>query len=128
MAFYGTLTDPLFRPAVINILSITQSFPAVVTTTYDGVVPASNGYISGLIVRLIIPSGFGMELLNKSTGEITVINANSFSIPFDTTNMDAFVIPALEPGHHGTAAQVNAYGQEAHMTSGSFTNVFQQRL
>lgn len=124
--FYGSDTTPLFKPAVINILSITNSYPMVVTTTFDGVIPADNNYITGLIVRLIIPSDFGMELLNKRVGSITVIDGSSFSMDIDTTNFDPFVVPALNPGHNGTAAQVNPFAEQAAILDGTFINVFQQ--
>lgn len=124
--FYGSDTNPLFRPAVINILSITNSYPMVVTTTFDGVIPADNNYITGLIVRLIIPSDFGMELLNKRVGPITVINGSSFSMDIDTTQLDPFVVPTLNPGHNGTAAQVNPFAEQTAILDGSFINVYQQ--
>lgn len=126
MAYYGSDTNPLFRPAVINILSITNSYPAVVVTTYDGVTPAAHGYIDQLIVRFSIPPDFGMELLNKRVGSILVLSSTSFSVDLDTTNMDPFVIPTYRPGHNGNAAQVNAYAEDTAITRGSFTNVYQQ--
>ena len=46
--FYGTLTNPLYVPAVINILSISNANPAVIVTTYDGLTAAANDYINGL--------------------------------------------------------------------------------
>jgi hypothetical protein len=123
--FYGTNPNPLFSPSVINILSITNSFPVTITTTYDGITAAANNYITGQIVRLIIPPDFGMETLNEVSGAITVTSPSTFTMNIDTTRLDPFVVPALEPGHNGTAAQVNGYGEVASTVNGSFVNVLQ---
>lgn len=94
MPVFYAVEQPTYQPAMRNILSITQANPAVVTTTFDGTNPGDHLYKTGLIVRLDIPIGYGMEQANSLYGPITVLSDSTFSIPIDTTNMDAFVTPA----------------------------------
>lgn len=108
---YYAVPFPMFQPAMRNILSITQAEEALVTTTFDGVNPGNHQYQTGLIVRLIIPHGFGMVQANQLYGAITVVNDTQFTIPIDTTNMDAFVIPTLRPGAFATPAQTVPLGE-----------------
>ena len=123
MPYYSAILNPIFKPAVRDILSITQSFPATVTTTYDGMTPGPHNYISGLIVRMNIPLNYGMVLLNKKVSAITVTSPTTFTINIDTTNFDPFVIP-VEMGNQPLAnvAQVNAYGELAQQLDGAFVN------
>lgn len=79
--------SPTFQPAMRIIQSITKANPAVITTTFD------HDYITGEIVRLGIPSGFGMVQADQKTGTITVTSSTTFSIDIDTTSYDAFVDP-----------------------------------
>lgn len=80
---------PTFQPAMRVITAITNSFPVLVTTSFE------HQYQTGLIVRLIIPVGFGMQLANQLKGDITVTSTTQFTMDIDTTNMDPFVIPSL---------------------------------
>jgi hypothetical protein len=121
MPGYYSLVNPVYTPAMRNILSITNDFPAVVTTTFDGVVPGDNGYLTGLIVRLIIPPNFGMTQANQLLGTITVISTSQFSITIDTTSFDPFVIPTTQPGSNYTAAQVVPVGEvNSQLTQATF--------
>lgn len=108
---YYAVQFPTFQRAMRNILTITQDFPALVTTTFDGTTPGDHQYSTGLIARLIIPNGFGMVQANQLEGPITVINDTQFTIPIDTTNFDAFVVPDFNPGGFGTPAQVVPVGE-----------------
>lgn len=113
---YYAVQFPTFQQAMRNILSITNAENALVTTTFDGVNPGDHQYSSGLIVRLIVPEGFGMQLSTpqvgiESVGAITVINSTQFTIPIDTTNLDPFVVPSFQPGHYGTPAVVTPVGE-----------------
>lgn len=83
--------SPTYLPAYRLISNITNSNPAVVTTTID------HGYSTGLIVRLKMPSGIGMYQANNLTGTITVTGSNTFTIPIDTTNFDSFIV--YDPNH-----------------------------
>jgi hypothetical protein len=82
---------PVYQPAMRIISNITNEFPAVVTTTF------SHQYISGTIIRLVIPLGYGMTQANQLFGEIVVTGATTFSIPIDTTTFDPFITPSTFP-------------------------------
>jgi hypothetical protein len=82
------ISYPQFQPAMRIITAITNSFPAIVTTSFD------HNYQTGLIVRLDIPLNYGMQQANQLFGPITRIDATTFSIPIDTRSFDPFVQPA----------------------------------
>lgn len=87
---------PTYLPAMRIITSITQGFPALVTTSF------SNSYISGEIVRINTPQvdgyyPWGMEQINNLTGTINVINSTQFYIDIDTRSFDPFVTPPDTP-------------------------------
>ena len=111
MANYYAVPFPMFQRSMRNILSITQAHEALVTTTFDGTTPGNHQYATGLIVRLIIPDGFGMVQANQLYGPITVVNDTQFTIPIDTTQMDPFVVPDEYPGDYLTPAQVVPIGE-----------------
>jgi hypothetical protein len=123
MANYYAVELPTFQPAMRNILSITQDVPALITTTFDGTNPGDHQYQTGLIVRLLIPYGFGMQQANQLSADITVINSTQFTMPINTTNMDAFVVPADNPGHFYTPAQVIPVGEVNELLTESTQNV-----
>lgn len=108
--FYA-VAFPTFQPAMRNILSITPGEETIVTTTYNGVDAQNHQYESGLIVRFVIPQYFGMEQLHNMTATIEVINDTQFVVPINSTEFDPFVVPAYQPGHLGTPAQVVPHGE-----------------
>ncbi len=79
---------PVYQPALRIITQITNDFPAIVTTSF------ANQYQTGLVVRLIIPSGFGMEEADQKFGNITIIDATSFYINIDTRYFRTFSVPS----------------------------------
>lgn len=106
-------TDPKFVPARKNIQSITNASPALVTTINP------HGYLTGSVVRLVIPPQKGMQDANQLTGTITVTGLNTFTIDIDTTHMDAFVTvvdPAISPTLD-VCAQVYPVGESNDMLS-----------
>jgi hypothetical protein len=123
MAQYYAVQYPTFQRAMRNILSITQANQALVTTTFDGINPGDHSYLTGLIVRLVVPDGFGMVQANEYQGPITVVNATQFTVPMDSTGFDAFVIPTYLPGFFGTPAQVLPVGEVNSLLSESTENV-----
>lgn len=83
-----------FEPKRKVVTAITNADPAVVSAT-------AHAYTTADIVRVNVPVNYGMRL-PPDEYEITVINANTFSINQDTTLMDAFV----NPGGTITSAEV----------------------
>lgn len=82
---------PTYQPAMRIIETITNANPAVVTTTFD------HNYLSGTIVRLLFPLGYGMEQAHELQGVITVTGDTTFSIAIDTTFFSPFTTPATFP-------------------------------
>lgn len=123
MANYYAVPFPTFQRAMRNILSITQAEQALITTTYDGIVPGDHQYSTGLIVRLIIPYGFGMTQINELYAPITVINSTQFTMPINTLAFDPFVVPSYNPGHFGTPAQTIPIGEVNEILTEATQNV-----
>lgn len=124
MPYYGAIQNPLEIPAIRDIISITRSNIAVITTSF------AHGYESLWYIRLIIPQGFGMTILNKKKFLIQVISQTQFTIPIDSSDFDPFVIPPygvypLSP-RYGTPAQAVPIGEYATVLSGSFRNKFER--
>lgn len=120
---YFGIQFPTYQPAMRNILSITQATQALITTTFDGTNPGNHQYQTGLIVRLLIPAGFGMVQANQLQGEITVTNPTQFTITIDTTSFDPFVVPPYQPGNNGTPAQAVPFGEDNAMLTEAVQNV-----
>lgn len=78
---------PTFQPSMRIISAITKANPALVTTTF------AHQYVTGTIVRLDIPIGFGMVQANQLFGPIEVTSPTTFLITIDTTDFDVFSIP-----------------------------------
>ncbi len=108
---YYAVANPMFQRAMRNILSITNGYPALVTTTLDGIVPGDHQYMTGLIARINIPLGFGMAQLNQFEGIVAVTSSTQFTIDIDTTSFDAFIVPTLHPGWNATPATVVPVGE-----------------
>ena len=77
-------------PHRATISNITQGFPTIITTTDD------NGYLPGLYVRIFVPYNDGVQSIVGKVYLITVISANTFSIPADTRNDKAFSLSSLQ--------------------------------
>lgn len=120
---FFSVSFPMFQPALRNILSITQAVQALITTTYDGIVPGDHQYGSGLKIRFIIPEGFGMEQLHNRTAIVEVVNDTQFLVNIDTSNYDPFVVPDYNPGHYGTPAQVVPHGEVTEILTQATRNV-----
>lgn len=102
--------SPEFQPAMRIISAITNANPAAVTTTID------HDYLDGLIVRLVIPDGFGMTQADSLTGSITVTGETTFTINIDTSGFDAFASPSPIPDAY-TCAQVIPVGEGTLLTN-----------
>lgn len=118
MPYYAAIPTPMFQPAVRDIVAITNSFPVSITTSFDHL------YLTGLILRIVIPFNFGMQGLNKHKGSIIVTSPTTFTMEFDTTNLDPFVIPTQPPMQPlSNPAQSVPVGEDADILTQSFVNV-----
>jgi hypothetical protein len=97
--------NPIFQPAMRLIASISNAFPALVTTTF------AHQYETGLIVRLDLPPAVGMQQANSKTGTITVTSNVTFLVDIDTRTFDLFAIPISPGPFDNTCAQVVPIGQ-----------------
>ena len=79
--------NPVFQQAMRIIQSISKSFPASVVTTFP------HQYITGMIVRLNVPVGYGMVQANQLYAPIIVTGATTFTIDIDTTYFEPFEAP-----------------------------------
>ena len=82
---------PTFQPAMRIISSITNAYPAVITTTFD------HQYATGMIVRLNIPVGFGMQQANQLFSPIVVTGSTTFTMDIDTSSFDPYVASVTYP-------------------------------
>lgn len=96
---------PTLQPAMRLIASITQTDPAVVTTTF------AHLYKSGAIVRIRVPEACGMPQINGKTGSITVTGATTFTIDIDATTFEPFSVPVGLGPRVDIAAQVTPVGE-----------------
>jgi hypothetical protein len=110
----GALPNPYQIPAISQIASITNAFPALVTTTF------ANNYLTGAIVRLYIPPYCGMKQANYLKGAIIVTSPTTFTIDIDTTAFDTFVAPSSDTV---TPAQVVPVGEETEHLDSAFRNI-----
>jgi hypothetical protein len=118
MPYYGAIQHPTYLPAVRDIVAITNGFPATVTTSFD------HNYLSGLIVRMIVPANYGMFQINKRKGSIVVTSPTTFTIPIDTTNFDPFVIPTEQMDQPlVNVAQSVPVGEDSDQLDQSFVNI-----
>ena len=114
--------NPVFQPAMRLIASITQSNPAIVTTTFD------HQYVTGTIVRLDIPIADGMQQANQFAGPIVVTGTTTFTLPLDTTLFTPFAIPVDPSPHLDTCAQVVPIGSENDTLKPAIVNVLNPNM
>lgn len=80
---------PVYKPAMRIISNITNDFPATVTTTFN------HNYITGLVVRLLVPIGYGMIEANQLFGNIVVTGDTTFTINIDTRYFNTYTTPSI---------------------------------
>lgn len=117
MAVVGADINTYFFPAMREIASITQAFPAVVTTTF------AHGYVDGIIMRLYIPTAYGMTQANFQSGVITVLSPTSYSIDLDTRGYDSFIVPAPNPNYLSSPATCVPYAEINSTLQAAFRNI-----
>jgi len=113
--------NPVYQPAMRIIQSISNAPLAVVTTTF------AHLYITGTIVRLDIPLGFGMQQMNQQFGPIIVTGSTTFSIPIDSTFYDAFSAPITYP-LDAQYAQVVPIGENNDILTAAVINVLNPNM
>jgi hypothetical protein len=79
---------------VQTIASITNNFPMVVTTINN------HGYVQGMDVTFLIPSGFGMQQLNGRVLQVQQLTLNTLTINIDSTNFTPFSYPFPLPSSY----------------------------
>lgn len=87
------LPGTIFIPSSLVIVAITQANPMVITCVVNDVT-AANTYIPGMLVRLFVPTSYGMYQANGLTVQIISINGLTFTVNIDSSQFDPFVIPA----------------------------------
>lgn len=107
---------PVFKPSMRIISSITNANPAVVTTTFN------HGYINGIVLRLVVPLGYGMVQANQLSGTITVTGATTFTIDIDTSLFSPFVTPATAPDNL-QSSQAVPFGEDNSILLAAVQNV-----
>jgi hypothetical protein len=108
---------PVFGPAMRLIATITNTNPAVVTTTF------AHGYVTGTIVRLDIPPACGMQQINQQTGAIVVTSPTAFAINIDASLYDAFFIPVGTPPWVNICPQVVPIGEVNETLKAALQNI-----
>lgn len=91
-------------PSSLQILSISQSNPMVITVDVDNSSTEANTYIVGMNVRLNVPYSFGMFQANNLTGTIIAIDGPAFTLNLDSSLFDPFVIPDVTAEQPATIA------------------------
>jgi len=109
--------NPRFTPSLKVISSITKDNPATVTTD------STHGYVSGIIIRFVIPCAVGMQQLDNRTGEITVTGSNTFTVNIDTTKFDDFSVPAIPKWYENVCALVLPIGENSSQVNAAVRDV-----
>lgn len=109
--------NPTFQPSMRIITAITNSNPAIVTTSFP------HNYKTGTIVRLDIPPADGMQQADQFFGPIIVLSSTTFSVPLDTTMFDVFAIPGSPPPYINTCAQAVPIGEVNEILTAAVQNV-----
>ena len=85
------LTD--FVPKRREISAVSNATRAVVTTTED------HGYEAGQVVRLIVPSQYGMSLFFVIANILSVPSSTTFITDLDTSKLNIYSTPSFPPGY-----------------------------
>lgn len=81
-------------PSSLQIASITQSLPMVITVSIGNTTTEANTYIVGMSVRLFVPQSYGMYQANNLVGTITAVSGLIFTLNVDSSQFDPFVVPS----------------------------------
>lgn len=84
----GLFNSGTYTPALHELEDVSQSNPALVTTTDD------HDYVVNQQVQFFIPPQWGMRQLNQLKGYVlTIPNPDEFTVTIDTSQFDAFITP-----------------------------------
>lgn len=111
------IENPVFKPAMRIIVAITNGFPSQVTTSF------AHGYLTGEIVRIVVPPADGMQQINGLVGTLTVNSDTTFLMDIDTTSFDIFAIPEDPLPQVNTCAMVIPIGEVNEMLRAAVQNV-----
>ena len=112
-------TNPLFQPAMRQIIAITNERNALVTTSI------AHLYDPGMIVRFNVPQCDGMQEINRLTGEIlTVPSPDTFTVDIDTTLFQAFVLAVPADLHTVECAMVVPIGENNANLNSAAHNIY----
>jgi len=110
--------SPTFQRAMRLVSDITNANPAVVTTTFD------HDYLTGDIVRLMVPSAYGMTQMNQLVGTISVTGTDTFSIDINSSLFDSFTTPANPSPRVRSCAHVVPVGEiNGRLTSATYNDL-----
>lgn len=104
---------PVFKPAMRIISNITNDAPALITTTF------AHGYADGIIVRIIMPLGYGMQQINQLSGSIVVVSDTTFTIDINTTHFSPYSVPETVKQY----PQVVPFGEDNYTVYQAYRNV-----
>ena len=107
---------PVFQPVMRVVTAITNAFPALVTTSF------AHNYVTGTVVRLIVPPGFGMTQANQLYAPIIVTSSTQFTIAIDTTQFTPFTTPSVYP-QTSQYAQCIPFGENNDILTAAYQNV-----
>lgn len=110
------IQNPTYKPSMRIISAITNANPAAITTTFN------HNYVTGTVVRLIIPPGYGILQANELFGEITVTGDTTFTVDIDTSTFDTYTTPVSFPESY-QYAQVVPIGENNSILTASVQNV-----
>lgn len=81
-------------PSALNITAIEQSLPMVITVSVGNSSTQVNDYIVGMSIKLNVPQSYGMFQANNLVGTIIAINGSNFTLNWDSSQFDPFVVPS----------------------------------
>lgn len=76
-----------FYPGYNSVSDISRADNAVIT------VENTNDLTEGQVIRVLVPTSYGMFQINEQTASILSIDGNDLTIDINTTNYDTFAIP-----------------------------------
>lgn len=106
-AFQVRKIDPNFpiAPQFYYVTKITQATNGVITTSQI------HDYVVGQLLKMTIPSGFGMQELDQVTVEVIAVSDYTFTISANTSGFSAFAFPASSLSPDISFASVAPVGQ-----------------